>query len=378
MSENSTPSRLEEIAARIADGSASDEQMQRYLHWMEAAETSASQTDIPDPYEIEFLLQQRIWQAAGITPVRQVRRPVLHWLAAAAILLVIVTGTWWYLQPGKPSGDQLTNQSQPKHDRMPGGNKAMLRLADGTLVPLDSSANLSFLQQADARLDAGEGQLSYSGHDATIENHELLTPAGGQFQLTLPDGSNVWLNAASSISFPTAFGGQERRVRISGEAYFEVAHDAAKPFKVDIEGKATVTVLGTHFNINAYADDNAIRTTLLEGKVQVETGSSQRQLLPGDQGIVRGAEPVQVRQVNTEGVMAWMNQQFYFDNADIHLLMKELSRWYGVQVEYRNQKTLNHFSGYLPRQARLSEIIKILKLSGIQLELDEKTLIVND
>jgi len=222
--------------------------------------------------------------------------------------------------------------------------------------------------------------------------NSLSTPKGGQYQLTLPDGTNVWLNAASSITFPTAFTGSQRSVEISGEVYFEVAKRLDRPFVVGVNGRQSVLVLGTQFNINGYSDEAAIQTTLIAGSVKVQcrvAGLTRNDaasviLKPGQQAVVaasdQGARSKKGILVNPdtdiEKVMAWKKGLFNFNGADVPTVMRQLERWYDIQVRYEGAVPVIRFKGELDRGVNLSEVLKILPEIGIQYRLEGRTLVV--
>jgi ferric-dicitrate binding protein FerR (iron transport regulator) len=194
--------------------------------------------------------------------------------------------------------------------------------------------------------------------------------------VVLADGTKVWLNAASSLYYPTAFTGRERRVEFHGEAYFEVAKNAAQPFIVTTN-KSEIKVLGTHFNINAYENEQAVKTTLLEGAVQVSTDTKTAVLKPGEQAIVSGKDPaIHVMQTDTDAAIAWKNGWFLFDKADIETIMKQLERWYDVEVMYAGEISKDHYTGQVPRNAKLSEVLKMLELSQTHFKIDGKKITV--
>ena len=203
----------------------------------------------------------------------------------------------------------------------------------------------------------------------------LSTPNGGQYQLILPDGSKVWLNASSSIHFPTVFKGNERDVTVTGEVYFEVAKNAAMPFKITVKDME-VQVLGTHFDIMAYDDENAMRTTLLEGSVKVTKGSVNRMLVPGQQSIINELPDIKVADADLEEVMAWKNGLFQFNGLDIQTVMRQISRWYDVDVVYEGKIPTGHFTGVVNRSNDISQVLKIMQAGGVRFKMDGRKLVV--
>jgi ferric-dicitrate binding protein FerR (iron transport regulator) len=266
-----------------------------------------------------------------------------------------------------------------KNDVAPGSGKAILELADGRRITLDSAANGQLVQQGSTRvIKAADGQLSYeaAAHRspaAGIALNTVSTPRGGQYQVILPDGSKVWLNAASSLRFPTAFTGSERKVELTGEAYFEVADNAAMPFKVKmatVPGKpegAAIEVLGTHFNVMGYADEDVVKTTLLEGRVKVIPGGAHQSwaiLSPGQQASISPLlSQASVHTVDTSEVIAWKNGLLQFREANIQSIMRQVSRWYNVEVVYEG-KIEQQFYGKIPRRVPVSTVLKILESTG--------------
>jgi transmembrane sensor len=326
------------------------------------------------------------------------------WLSAAAILLLFGTGTWLWLNrstiPPKAAIVQEKPQSQLRNDVLPGGNKAMLTLGNGATIILDSAANGQLTQQGNSVVNkTKDGELKYESaipdksgqagnRQSAIEFNTLATPKGGQYQLVLPDGSTVWLNAASSIRFPTAFTGNERNVEITGEAYFEVKPLQLRlgqkmPFIVQ-KGDMQVEVLGTHFNINAYEDEPSSKVTLLEGMVRVgnrpsyakasageaENANDEVILKPGEQAIVLASpltthhSPLTINHSpDVEEVMAWKNGAFQFNGATIETVMRQISRWYDVEVEYKGNISL-HFAGTISRNVNISQVLEMLEKAG--------------
>jgi len=315
------------------------------------------------------------------------REPVPFWkrnrsrIAAAASIVLIISLTIILNLPkqvAKPPVDAASQSATIKsNDIAPGGNKAMLTLADGSKINLDSANNGALTQQGNIRVTKlQDGKLVYNqdgSFPSTTEEvayNTVSTPRGGQYQLTLADGSQVWLNAASSIRFPTSFTGKERKVEITGEAYFEVAKNAAMPFKVSIAGgRQEVEVLGTHFNINAFDDEQVIRTTLLEGSVKVSTPSPLERvgvrLRPGQQATLNANARINiVNAVDTDEVIAWKNGKFQFgDGADIKTVMRQVARWYDVDIEYKGAVS-GRIGGTISRNVNVSQVFKMLEMTG--------------
>jgi transmembrane sensor len=341
--------------------------------------------------ELEAFHQQHLQQpviAAPPTPVQFLRRA---WIPYAAAVLLLLAGAWFFL-PGKIKNTALAKQ-EPKETKqiMPGQDGAILTLADGSKILLDSVGNGIVAHQSGADLSVKNGQLEYktAGKGSTEETfNTLATPKGRQFKILLPDGTMAWLNAASSIRFPTQFTNDTRRVVISGEVYFEVAsmQKAGKiiPFIVNADDKFEVEVLGTHFNVNAYADEPTLNTTLLEGKVAVtmirRTGSQKIVLKPGDQAslTMHGdiVENMVVKAGDIGKVMAWKNGVFDFEDARIDEVMRQLKRWYDIEVKYESGVPNIEFVGKMTRDIPLNGLLIILEKSNVHFRLEGRTLIV--
>ena len=288
------------------------------------------------------------------------------WWAAAVAILIACAGAWYLLSP--QSKTQLavnkTDTTRYKNDVAPGTNKAILTLGDGSTVTLDSTAN-QLIRQGSTAIQQQKGLLQYksSGANIGISYNTLTTPRGGKFRIVLPDGTGVWLNAASSIRYPVAFTGKERRVEISGEAYFEVAQHAAMPFIVSVNNKTEIEVLGTHFNINAYQDEAAINTTLLQGKVRVSAGALPGTILqPGQQASLNTAGTMKVlNDIDTMQIIAWKEGWFQFHMASLPDVMRQVSRWYDVDVSYPANIPDRAFEGRIQQDLTLTQMLKILE-----------------
>ena len=322
---------------------------------------------------------ERIFSATGLgdrseAPMGKVSRMYLPtwWKTAAACLLLATAGLSWYLLNGYDT--HQTETIGQRSSVVPGGNKAILILSDGRKVELEGASNGLLSREGDARIiKLEDGRLSYQAENIAQSGkavyNTLSTPRGGQYQLTLPDGSNVWLNAASSITFPSQFDGNERRVTITGEAYFEVRSipgpDGKRniPFIVEA-GNERIRVLGTQFNINAYGDEDGILTTLVEGSVIVGHPLDSVTLKPGQQSKMKGSAGYKVSKPDLEEVLAWKNGKFLFNQASTRLLMTQLSRWYDIDIEYQDNVSGIYFSGGLSRKDRLEKMMELLELDG--------------
>lgn len=310
---------------------------------------------------------------------RTKRIKLSRWAIAASILFFMAAGGYFF-SINNNSRRQIAAVKPQKQDVAPGGNKAILTLGDGSTIVLNSAKIGKLARQGNIIIKkAADGQISYNdvSGSRTSKNEVYniaATPQGGQYQFILADGTKVWLNASSSIKYPVVFSEKERRIELTGEAYFEVAHNAQKPFKVISNGQ-TVEVLGTHFNINAYNDEQAVKTTLLEGSVKVSAGKVNHIIKPGQQARFDHGL-IDVMNVDPDEVVAWKNGFFFFEDNNIQEVMRQLSRWYSVEIKYEGQLPSRRFSGEISRNVNLSQILDILSFKQIHYKIDGKTIIV--
>ena len=327
------------------------------------------------------------------SPEQPAKRGLLHLMTrnrvrwSAAAVLVLGLSAWFWMRPKTSAPAPVMTTA--KADRLPGGNIAVLTLSDGSTIVLDSAQNGTLAHQGNTSIaKLANGQLAYNSLNekpTTILYNTLSTPRGGQYKIILPDGTAVWLNAASSITYPTAFTGANRTVRVTGEAYFEVAKDVAKPFKVQFALPAdthstsdtgTIEVLGTQFNINAYTDEEMIRTTLLQGSVRV-VNKNATLLKPGQQlALDKQGTATLNPDANVEEAIAWKNGNFNFEYADIKTVMRQLARWYDVDIIYQGNITTEKFVGEIPRNSKLTEVFKILELSNVHFKVEDRKVTV--
>lgn len=299
---------------------------------------------------------------------------------AAAAVLILGFGLYFLIGSQKEQKQAQDSTSKTTYsDLPPGGNKAVLTLGDGSNIVLDNAGNGNLATQGNTNiLKSKNGELVYKNgnqvNEAVVFN-SLTTPKGGQYHIVLPDGSKVWLNAASSLRFPTVFTGNERRVEITGEVYFEIAHNAKMPFIVKAND-TEVAVLGTHFNVMAYTDEKFLRTTLLEGSVRVSKGGKFALLTPGQQARLNSNGINVLSNVNIDQEMAWKNGFFQFEDDNLETIMRQVSRWYDVDVAYEGSVSRERFTGRLPRNANISKVLKILSLSGLKYKIEGKTITV--
>lgn len=371
--------RIHYLITRLLEGSCTQAEKEELADWVNQAEGDASLKEVLEraweQYEPDATIKEaadpalnRISGRLFSQPPPQTRpfRLITKYAAAAAILLAVGTGIYYWLGNGQQQPPQQTTAIATQ-DVLPGGNRATLTLSNGQQILLDSASDGMLAQQGGASISkqAG-GQIIYNSNGDNAGEpvyNTMSTPRGGAYQLSLPDGTKAWLNAASSITFPTTFTGRERSVSITGEVYLEVARDKTKPFFVKAGG-TRLEVLGTHFNVNAYGDEKTVKTTLLEGSVKVHTGAGSRVIAPGEQAQTTEEGRLTVKTgVDLSATMAWKNGRFVFEGAPIKTVMHQLARWYDVEVEAGDDVDELFFAD-VPRNKKLSDVLKALELTG--------------
>ncbi|HEY0669651.1 MAG TPA: FecR domain-containing protein [Sphingobacteriaceae bacterium] len=297
-----------------------------------------------------------------------IRRLTAYAAAAAVLLLFSSVGLWQFFLKQESVTEIVKTQPEIIS---PGGNKAFLTLADGTKISLTDATKGEIAKQAGVQITkAKDGQLIYKALSVSVGSTEIPsntieTPRGGQYQVLLPDGSKVWLNAASSLTYPTRFKGSTRTVKLNGEGYFEIAHNEKMPFQVVCNGQ-TVEVLGTHFNINTYSDEPSVKTTLLEGSVKVlATGGSPKILKPGQQSEINEQHEILVSNVDAKTAVAWKDGIFKFRNEPIESVMRKVSRWYNVDIVYQDGIPGKTVWGTISRLNTISEILELIELTKV-------------
>ena len=421
--------RYDELASKILDGTVTESEKREYIEWLNGED--GNELDIPQDFasdrkELEnrilSKLQKNINSADHLTTAGyfdqrpSVNKDIPKFLrsVAAAIILLTLFGAVAYLwiNPKINRHTLAEVYSRNGSDVLPGRQGAVLTLANGQQLVLDSLGNGVIATQGETAVMIRNHQLIYnaSKEGSEVFYNTMITPKGRQYQLELPDGSKVWLNAASSITYPTVFVGKERNVRVTGEAYFEIAKKKEKPFIVDVDGRSTVQVLGTHFNVSSYADDGSIKTTLLEGSVKMtprtdsavavnsyrqgaSPGSGRRArpegkldrddhsviLKPGQQAQqTRSAENITVNtSPDIELAMAWKEGYFQFNETSLQTAFRQLERWYDIDVVYEGAIPSETFIGQLPRNAPLSQILRVLAKTQVSFRIEGKKLIVS-
>ncbi len=379
---------------RIYNGVATDDDIREYNRWCRGFQESRGfqEKDLPlaDLEKIKAGMLAEIEKQ--ISSSHKISRPKV-WrriTAAASIILVLAIGSYYFMHRQHSDPEQMVQATPPDVDVTPGGNKAMLTLANGQTIVLDNIQPGQLASQGSSRVTkADSGVLVYQSEKLTIKGvtqeaqapvtfNTLTIPRGGQYQLILPDGTKVWLNSASSIRFPTAFTGKERSVAITGEVYMEVAKDTAHPFIVTAR-HTNITVLGTRFNVMAYDNEPAVNATLLEGSVQVTVPGTRAATVisPGQQASVDNtSRDITIRKVNAANIAAWIYGQLSLKDCSLQEFMNQLSRWYNVDVEYTGKVPSQRFGGMIDRNAPLSDVLSALDVGGIHTKLENNKIIV--
>jgi transmembrane sensor len=303
--------------------------------------------------------------------------------AAAAILVFLSAGIYFFSQ--KTHYAQFAAHNYTSDIAPPNGSKAILTLSNGKKIILDNAQNGKLAEQGNTAISKSGGQVIYTASKSGIKNprpeieyNTISTLNGGKYKVILPDGTTALLNAASSLKFPTVFKGKERGVELTGEAYFEVAKNKAMPFHVKTAAQ-TVEVLGTHFDVMAYPEEKATETTLLEGSVKVTSNNSSILIKPGEQAKVTAGQKITVNQnMDIDAITAWTNNLFQFDNTGIDQTMRQVQRWYNVQIVYKGAKPAIGFTGVLPRNSKLSKLLHLLETTGgVKFDIQGNTITVS-
>ena len=389
---------IQAILKKHLEGELTEAEQQQLQQWLkQSAANQALFNKINDPdylpvqlEKMEAFDEDRVWQkieqATAPAPVRQMPnwKHGMSWAAAVLLLLLAGAGYWIVTQKNNQPTIAQTQHKGLDKQVLPGKEGAILTLADGRQVLLDSVKQGMLATQHSTKVMVQDGRLVYKdgtpydeGAAAPVSN-TITTTKGRYYQLILPDGSGVWLNAASSITYPVAFTGSSREVSITGEVYFEVAKDKSRPFRVTAN-EVQVEVLGTHFNINGYTNESNTSITLLEGSVRVSGNKAKYQpliLAPGQQARIGGQGVELVPKANIDEVMAWKNGTFSYQDADIQTVMRQMERWYDIEVKFEGRIPADRFIGKVPRSANLSQVLRILKLSDVNIRIDGKTLTI--
>ncbi|MBO9150769.1 FecR family protein [Chitinophaga sp. GCM10012297] len=329
--------------------------------------------DLSDPAKGRAILEKILKRPAKHVTMR----PWKTWAAAAALILMLGIGFLWRQASVAPNDPVLVKETS---DIPPGGNGAILTLANGSTVVLDSLGNGLIAAQQGSQAILQNGQLEYEpsgGETAGLSYNTMRTPNGRQFRLKLPDGTLVWLNAASSIRYPVAFTGKERRVEVQGEAYFEVTENAQMPFIVDADHRTEITVLGTQFNVNAYDDEPTLNTTLLQGRVRITAAGKNVELKPGQQAQVSRDQQIKTaNDANLDKAVAWKNGTFNFEGSNLREIMRQLERWYDIKVVYEKDIPPTEYFGEISKRNNLQGVLRILEKSEVRFRLENNNTLV--
>lgn len=382
-----TNKRMSVLLKRLREGKCTEEEVDELDAWYHSLKGGRADFEswLAEAGGEEQLTEQLFDRFNRKMTGNQRRQQKQIWYRAAAAILVLVTISVIFIQKKVPDNN---NQAVIiKKSIRPGTNRAILILVNGTKVDLNDANNgyianqqgIKIKKAANGKLIYERGETGGSAHSKLVYN-TIETPRAGQYEVELPDGTRVWLNAETTLRYPAKFVGDERRVELTGEAYFEVAHDKALPFRV-VTAEQTITVLGTHFNIKGYADEQTIATTLLEGSVNVvnKISGQNKILVPGKQAnIIKGGGTISIADASTDEVIAWKNGYFIFDNQDIKSIMKLISRWYDVDIDYKLSKSVR-FGGTFSRSSDITKLLKNFELLGnVHFELKERRITVSN
>ncbi|MBS0028947.1 FecR family protein [Chitinophaga sp. 22321] len=364
------------LIEKYLDGTITQQEEEQLMAWYR----DYNQTDVEwlseneeeeEQVRLRMLMQLQQQMKLPATGRVAVKRRWYYLPAAASVLLILGLAAYFYY-PLLHRQTQPHSIAQAPKAIVPGSNKAILKLDNGDEVVLEDAQNGIISRQGNALVNKTDsGSLLYNNENANpttnVVYNTLHTPYGGQYRVTLQDGTNVWLNAGSSLRYPTSFPENERRVTLTGEAYFEVAKNEAKPFYVTVNSAAgtplSVKVLGTHFNINAYPDEQQQVVTLLEGAVKVGYGQANALLVPGNEAILNKGR-INIKNGDTEAATAWKNGYFLFDNEKIESIMKQISRWYDVEITYQGNVSGKAIGGSLSRSKDVADVLNMLELTG--------------
>lgn len=364
---------IEKLAHKFANGTLTQQEQADFEAWYTSHnDEQFEHTDAGNPDRA----MQRMYRGVRRNIHPGSTRRITHWLPYAAAMILALSVGFFFWEKAQLTDRELTKEQElAAAEILPGGNRATLTLSDGRTVDLDSAQTGIIIRDGNINYDDGTTVEAPIHHSSSITHHSLTTPKGGTYQVTLPDGSKVWLNAGSTLKYPSRFTAGERLVEVAGEGYFSVVRDESKPFKVVSRGQQ-IEVLGTEFNISAYADESSTRTTLVNGSVRVApTAGSPVPIRPGEQATVRGAQ-LDVRQVDIANATAWKSGRFSFDSKSFDQIMNEMARWYNLTVEYEGGIPSDRFIGDAFRTDKLSTVLRFLESSHIKYRLEGNTLII--
>lgn len=369
------------LSRKYLSGTATPEEKevveQWYYDYGEELEVFVGYTEEQTEKELHDKLLNRLRTTLHSTPRAKVI-PVWKKLAAAAAVVAILTvGAWYFIQRNSSETSvQLAQQTEIS----PGFEQAILTTSDGNKIELGKNKLDQIKEKNGVTIRNNGSQLSYATPSSgnVVVYNTLEVPRKGVYSVQLADGTKVWLNSLSALRYPTSFPGGERRVSIKGEAYFEVAKNPHQPFVVEVEGGQEVTVLGTHFNVNAYSNEDQIRTTLLEGSVRVKAGTATHTLAPGQEAQFNLVSRDLQLKKNVDGndVISWKNGFFVCNGKDLQAILRQVTRWYDIEIEYQGNIQPDIFEGTIERNMNLSELLIVLEITGVKFSLQGKKLIV--
>ncbi len=364
---------------KLIDTSKNDKALFELLE--QAWETTQIDTAHFSNEKSQQILKQILQENASEHEVPTVAFPRYNWLKYAASILIVLgiaLGTKLLLVN---SQEEVGSTQKIDSQIVPGGNSAKLTLSDGTEIDLDSLSNGQLVQQDGVEISkTADGKLVYKVL-ATAETRSptklntISTPRGGQYEVRLPDGSVAWLNASSTLRFPTQFASKERRVVIEGEVYFEIQKDQKRPFKVDF-GKNEIEVLGTHFNVMYYPEEDKSETTLAEGSVLLKSGGKTNKLKPGQQAQVLNSGDITIKEVDIDKILAWKAGLFYFNDEGIQSVMGQVSRWYDIEVKYEGTPSSRQLNGKVLRSVSITELMDMLQYAGIKYKINGRVITI--
>jgi len=402
--------RISRLIAQQLNGSLDDSEQQELNDWLALSDDNQKWYEqvtnkfyLPrrlKEYEVAESLREGGWDK--IVTAKKARIVLISRrmaVAAAVLIACSVSAVYWFNRQHKAGNPVASVAQQYKNDMPPGGGKAVLTLGNGTQIVLNDAKNGALAQQGKVNVEKlDSGLITYNlaqGNNPRgtlkVVWNTLATPRGGQYKVVLADGSKVWLNAASSLRFPSSFSGKTRQVLLTGgEAYFEVAKNKNIPFivvlpaasgaKAPLGGRsrgAEIEVLGTHFDVMAYEDEKMVRATLLEGSIKVKNGTGAQVLSPGQRAQLGADGSMKViDDADAEGSIAWINGNFQFKKDDIESVMRQLARWYDVEVTYEGKKTTQSFSGVISRDNNASDVLKALEVSEVHFRIEGRKIIV--
>ncbi|RDC58587.1 FecR family protein [Pedobacter chinensis] len=376
---------LQHLLSKYNSQTATPEEKRVVEEWYEHVNGNEPDAGNSDLFAVKNKIHKKIQR--GIKKKRnhtklKLKSFYINLFRAAVLILALLGGTYLYLKQSDSGASTKVSLSKEKPIK-PGGNNAVLLLADGSQVILNEAVDGQVVDQPGVKITKTKsGELVYrfigKSNLEEAQFNTVTTPRGGQYHLILVDGTGVWLNAGSSIKFPTVFSGASRKVEVTGEVYFEVSKNKSKPFIVNTD-QSEIKVLGTHFNINAYPDEDYQRTTLLEGSIEISKGREKQLLSPGQQAsISKSSDVIKLKEIDdVEAVVAWKNGYFQFEKADLQSVMRQISRWYDTEVSYNGQIPVKEYNGKLPRNAEVKKLIEMLSYTGIHCKVERNQITVN-